>query len=699
VAGPPDRFHARSDIRLDAGHGLNSRTCVATTAVVGPDLHASSAPEGPDRSLLRRVLAASATDIARGGEHGASEWLLSVLVIAVVAFGAFAVHRTAGQVDRASQRTAIVGEFSDHVAQAQTFATIAVTHPSDANANRRLLESVATLEQDLARSSRDEGRTVQLQPVVDRVVVSARGVAKSHQSRLRIAGELAALSAGVANLGADLGAQGRALSAEKRTRTFVALFGGLLLVALLMWSFSAKRTRKALESSAARFREDLRWQAFHDALTGLPNRSLFEDRVSHALERLRRYNEQVAVLFVDLDDFKTVNDSLGHAVGDRALQEFAVRLGECTRRADTAARFGGDEFVVLVEGPNAAFAAHGVADRIHEALERPLALEGHDVFMHASIGMAVGDAKLTADELIRNADIAMYAAKDQGKKGSALFEPSMHMAARKRLQLSTDLRRALQEDQLTVKYQPLMRIADGKMVGAEALARWTHETLGEIPPVDFIPLAEETGMIVSIGRYVLHQACMQLRKWQDEHPDNHPDYVSVNLSVRQFQPPGQVVEDVKEAAAASGLHPRHLMLEITESILMSDRDSMINDLTALRELGARIAIDDFGTGYSALSYLRQFPIDTVKMDRSFVRDLGQGKADSALIRSVVELGEALEMQIVAEGIEGQDQLDSVSGLRCDIAQGFYFYPPLDAEALGQALSEPWSVPLGVPETA
>jgi diguanylate cyclase (GGDEF)-like protein len=669
--------------------------------MMGPDLHASSAPESPDRSLLRRVLAASATDIARGGDHGASQWLLSVLVIAVVAFGAFTVYRTSGQVDQASQRTAVVGVFGDDVAQAQTFATIAVTHPRDATANRRLLESVARLERDLARLDRTAGddRSIQLQPAVDRVLVSARGVATSHTSRLRIGQELAALAAGVTNLGADLQQREELLSAEKRTRTIVALIGGVLLVALLMWSFSAKRTRKTLESTERRFREDLRWQAFHDALTGLPNRSLFEDRVSHALERMRRHEDQVAVLFIDLDDFKTVNDSLGHAVGDRVLQEFAVRLGECTRRSDTAARFGGDEFVVLVEGPNAAFAAEGVSDRIHEALEGPLGLDGHDVFMHTSIGMAIGNAQLTADELIRNADIAMYAAKSQGKKGSALFEPSMHLAARKRLQLSSDLRRALQDNQLTVKYQPLMRIADGKMVGAEALARWTHETLGEIPPSDFIPLAEETGMIVSIGRYVLHQACTQLRVWQDEHPDNHPDYVSVNLSVRQFQPPGQVVEDVKAAAAATGLHPRHLMLEITESILMHDRDSMISDLTALRDLGARIAIDDFGTGYSALSYLRQFPIDTVKMDRSFVRDLGQGKADSALIRSVVELGEALEMQIVAEGIEGQAQLDSVSGLRCDIAQGFYFYPPLDAEALGHALGEPSLLPVVIPETA
>ena len=662
---------------------------MAITTEVGSDQHAISTHR-PARPLLRRLLAASAADVAPGGDRGPWQWLLPVLVVVVVAFGAFTVVGAGDQETRASQRANSAADLAESVAQSQTLATIAATRVHDAKTVARLQSSVTQIEKALATLQRvapNDDNVALLPTGVASAVTAASQLGSSQASRTRVVEAFAALAATAATVSGDLAGRERAAASEKRTRSMLTLGGGVVLALLLMWTFWAKRTRLALESTERHFEDRLHWQAFHDSLTGLPNRSLFEDRVTHALERLRRYDEQVAVLFIDLDDFKTVNDSLGHALGDRVLQEFAVRLGECTRRADTAARFGGDEFVVLVEGPNAAFAAEGVADRIHDCLEQALPLDGHEVFMHASIGIAIGIGTTSADELIRNADIAMYAAKTKGKKRSALFEPSMHIAARKRLQLSSDLRRALQEGQLTVKYQPLLRIADGRMVGAEALARWTHDELGEIPPVDFIPLAEETGMIISIGRYVLEAACRQLRTWQIEYPENHPDYVSVNLSARQFQPEGQIVEDVRAAAAAAGLDPSHLMLEITESILMHDRDAIVRDLAALRDLGIRIAIDDFGTGYSALSYLRQFPIDTVKMDRSFVRDLGQGKADSALIRSVVELGEALEMQIVAEGIEGQDQLDSVTGLRCDIAQGFFFYPPLDAEAMGEALRD------------
>jgi diguanylate cyclase (GGDEF)-like protein/PAS domain S-box-containing protein len=433
--------------------------------------------------------------------------------------------------------------------------------------------------------------------------------------------------------------------------------------------------------------EQIHHQAFHDSLTGLANRALFEDRLSHALERLRRDRRQgAAVVFIDLDDFKTVNDSLGHAAGDDLLRAFAGCLAECTRRADTVARFGGDEFAVLVEGFYADDAALVIADRIHATLEKPIRLEQDDLYVHASVGIASGDIGTTADEVVRNADLAMYSAKADGKGQSACFEPSMHSAVRKRLQLTGDLRRALDAGQLSINYQPLIRLDDGRMLGAEALLRWTHPELGLVPPVEFIPLAEESGLILSIGSYVLNEACHQLKAWQVEHPDRHPDYISVNLSVRQFQREGHVVEEVRSALQQAGIDGSQLMLEITESVLMEDRAPIVRDLEALRKLGVRIAIDDFGTGYSALSYLREFPIDTVKMDRSFVHNLGHGSADSALVRSVVELGEALDMQIIAEGIEAQGQLDSVTGLRCDIGQGYFFAPPLDADAMRDLLN-------------
>jgi len=423
--------------------------------------------------------------------------------------------------------------------------------------------------------------------------------------------------------------------------------------------------------------ERLHRRAFYDSLTDLPNRELFEDRVAHAISSALRESLPIAVLFVDLDDFKTVNDSLGHAAGDELLRQTARRLHACTRSSDTAARLGGDEFAILVESIGKRADVDAVAARIHSALDEPFSIQGVELFVHASIGIASNADGTGCEELLRNADMAMYAAKAAGKGRSELFLPIMHQAASKRLQLKSDLRRAVEAGDLHVRYQPLVDLGDQRILGAEALVRWSHPELGDIPPADFIPLAEETGLIVPLGRQVLDAACQQARGWKDQLPEGESLYVSVNLSVRQFWPAGQIARHVREATAAAGLDPSCLMLEVTESVLMEDREGITRELTELRSLGARIAIDDFGTGYSALSYLSQFPIDSVKMDRSFVNDLALGKGDAALVRSVVELGQALDMEIIAEGIEHRGQLDSLHDLNCTVGQGFYFARPLE----------------------
>ena len=300
--------------------------------------------------------------------------------------------------------------------------------------------------------------------------------------------------------------------------------------------------------------------------------------------------------------------------------------------------------------------------------------------MHSSVGIALADSGASSEDLLRNADMAMYAAKSSGKGRTEVFRPTMHMAARKRLQLSGDLRRALRDGDLTVQYQPLVKLDDERVLGVEALARWNHPTLGEVPPQDFIPVAEETGLIVDLGRWMLGEACKQAKAWQDAGPTDAALYVTVNVSARQFRQPGIVVRQVKEATSESGMDPSLLVLEITESVLMQDRESVSRELSELQALGVRVAIDDFGTGYSALSYLREFPIDIVKMDQSFVNDLSRGApGDAALVKSVVELGGALDMQIVAEGIEQGPLADFLADIGCDRGQGYLFGRPEPAD--------------------
>ncbi|MCC7370523.1 MAG: EAL domain-containing protein [Chloroflexi bacterium] len=437
--------------------------------------------------------------------------------------------------------------------------------------------------------------------------------------------------------------------------------------------------RKALE-------RQLTHQAFHDPLTGLSNRALFHNRVAHALARQERGGGDLIVLFLDLDDFKTVNDSLGHAAGDHLLVTLAGRLQTVVRTADTIARLGGDEFAILLEQPTSMAEAEEIAERIQSALRVPIPVEGHELLMNASIGIAAGRPGDGANELLRNADVAMYMVKTRGKAGWASFRPDMHEAAVQRLALKADLQRAVDQDEFDVFYQPTVAIATGQIIGAEALIRWRHPVRGTVSPAEFIPLAEETGLIVPIGLKVLATACQQARTWQQELPFGSRFKVNVNLSARQLHDP-RLIEQVQAMLQETGIAPDSLVLEITESMLMQDIESAISRLQAIKRLGVRLAIDDFGTGYSSLAYLRRFPIDVLKIDRAFVKDLARGVTDVALTSAIVELGRALDLELVAEGIETADQRLHLMRMGCELGQGYLWSKPVPADEFNQLLMD------------
>ncbi len=446
-------------------------------------------------------------------------------------------------------------------------------------------------------------------------------------------------------------------------------------------------TRDVSERRA--FEEQLAHQAFHDSVTGLANRALFRDRVEHALERHNRDGGPVTVLFMDLDDFKTINDSLGHAAGDRVLGEVADRLKGTLRQADTAARLGGDEFAVLLEDGGDGVEAAEVASRILGAFETPVHLDGKVLFVRASIGIASTEhataAVRGAEELLRDADVAMYMAKEAGKGRYQVFEPAMHDTALKRLELKADLQRAVDNEEFVVHYQPVIELDTGRIEGFEALVRWQHPVRGTVPPLDFIPLAEETGLIVPIGDWVLREACRRAKELQMHFPTDPPFRMAVNLSARQIQRP-EVVSDVAFALMESGLEPSSLVLEITESVMMQDVDLSTQRLTELKELGVKLAVDDFGTGYSSLNYIRRFPVDILKVDKSFVDGVTRGGEESALTAAIIELAAILKLRPVAEGIERADQLEKLRSLNCGLGQGFYFARPLPLEAVEDLLT-------------
>jgi diguanylate cyclase (GGDEF)-like protein/PAS domain S-box-containing protein len=432
------------------------------------------------------------------------------------------------------------------------------------------------------------------------------------------------------------------------------------------------------------FQDELAHQAFHDHLTGLPNRALFHDRLKVALARRRSEGEAVAVLFVDLDRFKVVNDSLGHETGDQLLVAVGERLVHCLREEDTLARMSGDEFTILLDGVDGEHAAVMVAQRVIDELKRPFQVDGHELFAGASIGVALARPGQEPDDLVREADLAMYRAKERGRLRFEVFASDLGDRARQRMELESDLRKAIERDELRLHFQPEIDLADYRVVGFEALVRWEHPRRGLLLPGAFIGLAEETGLIVPVGAWVLEEATRQCRRWLDTNPDSPALRVSVNVSARQLQLHGKFVDTVAKALQDSNLDPRLLTLELTETVLLEDTDAAIAVLRGLRALGVELAIDDFGTGYSSLNYLKHFPISTLKLDRSFVQGLGDDSADAAIARSTIQLAHSLGIAVTAEGIELMEQLFQLQTMGCDRGQGYHFAKPMPADQVDPA---------------
>ena len=432
--------------------------------------------------------------------------------------------------------------------------------------------------------------------------------------------------------------------------------------------------RKALEA-------EIEHRAFHDALTGLANRALFLDRLEHALRLSGRSGASLSLLYLDLDDFKTVNDNLGHSVGDELLSAVADRLSSAVRSADTVARLGGDEFAILLEDTSAAD-AQVVATKLLDVMGEPLQLPANRLLIRASIGIAVHESADDAGDMLRHADIAMYAAKRQGKNSYRLFNEGMQSSLTARMRLEAELAEAIERDQFILHYQPLVDMNSEVIQGVEALVRWDHPQRGVLPPSEFIPVAEELGLITALGAWVLRQATTDARTLQETL--GHELYVSVNVAAPQLHT--DFVATVDAALAESGLDAHHLLLEITETCLMSQETAVVERLSTLRDMGVRIAIDDFGTGYSSLSYLRDLPIDLLKIDRSFVRDIAQGPEESALAHSIIKLGTVFGLMVVGEGIETSAQADVLRGLGCHTGQGYHYFRPTDLQSLIAATS-------------
>jgi len=433
--------------------------------------------------------------------------------------------------------------------------------------------------------------------------------------------------------------------------------------------------RKLLEMQMAH-------KAMHDALTGLPNRTLFHDRLKHAVMRAKRHQSMLGVMFIDLDGFKPINDGLGHDVGDLLLKALGRRLQEGLRASDTAARFGGDEFMVLCEDVADEQHVISIAERLQAAVAEPFRIAGHDLAVSSSMGIVVSTGhEESADSLIRNADAAMYRAKRQGVSYE-MFDDGMRSRVRARARTESDLHRAIEEREFRLLYQPQVDLRSGRVVGLEALLRWDHPERGVVEPAEFLWLAEETGMITKIGEWALRQSCLHARAWVAR--NGSPLRVSVNLSARQHRDP-DLVDLVERILTETRTDPATLCLEITENVLVNDADAAAQTLHALKGLGVRLSIDEFGTGHSSLGSLKRFPLDMLKVDRSFVSGLGTDTEDAAIVTAIINLAHSLGLQTVADGVETKEQVDELRALGCDVGQGFYFARPRPSDAIAELL--------------
>ena len=493
---------------------------------------------------------------------------------------------------------------------------------------------------------------------------------------------------------------------EKSQRFLVALAGVVFIVVALASAAWSRSTRSKLSTAynallsemdqRKNLEEELTHQAFHDPLTGLANRELFTNDLEKALGRSERDAGSVGILYIDLDNFKAINDTLGHEAGDALLKDVAARLMGSIRPSDTAARLGGDEFAIIIDDLTGVDEAAIVADRILNSFDGTTAFVGTAI--QASIGVAVSSESVaTVDALIRDADLAMYEAKVSGKNAYRIFDPELKSRVQEETILENELRYAIDNDRLVLHYQPIVSLTDGAAVGFEALVRWNHPTRGFLSPAEFIGLAEERGLIVKLDRWVLNEATRQLARWKSADPAFASTYMSINVSGTHFEDP-RLVGHVRKALAASGLAPHDLRLEVTESTLMRDNDAAAATLESLKALGVSLSLDDFGMGYSSLSYLRSFPLDTLKIDRSFVADVAGGPEESALTKAIVRIGHTLKLEVVAEGIENAEQMAALRRLGCHVGQGFLFSKPLPPDAIERLVATIVDVP-AAPEDA